>query len=97
MSNPKARSTSRLSGALSCVPRTQRDLLEEIYKTLVNDWKSENLELRGISALPSRQEISGNDVPDQAVDVLLSVCAKNAGYFSDRISSSRPESAELHP
>jgi len=57
-----------------------RDLLSEIYKTLVNDWKSENLELRHFSA-PIATRNLGNDVPDQAVEVLLSVCAKNADIF----------------
>src|SRR5574338_87879 len=59
---------------------TQRDLLGEIYRTLVNDWKSENVELRGFAS-PIATRNLGNDVPDQAVDVLLSTCAKNAEIF----------------
>lgn len=58
----------------------QRDLLSEMYKTLVNDWKSENLKLRRFAS-PIAARNLGNDVPDRAVDVLLSVCAKNAGVF----------------
>jgi oligoendopeptidase F len=58
----------------------QRDLLGEIYKTLVNDWKSENLGLRRFSS-PIAARNLGNDVPDKAVDVLLSACAKNADIF----------------
>lgn len=58
----------------------QRDLLGEIYKTLVNDWKSENLGLRHFAS-PIAVRNLGNDVPDQAVDVLLSACAKNADIF----------------
>lgn len=58
----------------------QRDLLGEIYKTLVNDWKSENLGLRHFGS-PIATRNLGNDVPDQAVDVLLSACAKNADIF----------------
>lgn len=58
----------------------QRDLLGEIYKTLVNDWKSENLGLRHFSS-PIATRNLGNDMPDQAVDVLLSTCAKNADIF----------------
>ena len=57
-----------------------RDLLSEIYKTLVNDWKSENIELRRFSA-PIATRNLGNDVPDQAVEALLTVCAKNADMF----------------
>ena len=59
---------------------SQRDLLGQIYKTLVNDWKSENLALRHFSS-PIASRNLGNDVPDRAVDVLLSVCAKNADVF----------------
>lgn len=58
----------------------QRDVLGEIYKTLVNDWKSENLGLRHFPS-PIATRNLGNDVPDQAVDVLLSVCAKQADVF----------------
>ena len=58
----------------------QRDVLGEIYKTLVNDWKSENLSLRRFTS-PIAARNLGNDVPDTAVDVLLSVCAENADLF----------------
>lgn len=58
----------------------QRDLLGEMYRTLVNDWKSENVELRGFAS-PIATRNLGNDVPDQAVDVLLASCAKNADIF----------------
>jgi oligoendopeptidase F len=58
----------------------QRDLLGEMYKTLVNDWKSENLGLRHFPS-PIATRNLGNDVPDEAVDVLLAACAKNADIF----------------
>ena len=58
----------------------QRDLLGEIYRTLVNDWKSENLTLRHFAS-PIATRNLGNDVPDRAVEVLLAVCAKNADMF----------------
>ncbi len=58
----------------------QHDLLGEIYKTLVNDWKAENLHLRHFNS-PIATRNLGNDVPDQAVDTLLSTCAKNAEIF----------------
>ncbi|ULA64897.1 MAG: Oligoendopeptidase F [Nitrospira sp.] len=58
----------------------QRDLLGEIYKTLVNDWKSENLGLRHFGSPIATRNLE-NDVPDQAIDVLLSTCAKNADIF----------------
>ncbi|MEQ1844314.1 MAG: M3 family oligoendopeptidase [Nitrospira sp.] len=58
----------------------QRDLLGEMYRTLVNDWKAENVGLRGFAS-PIATRNLGNDVPDQAVDVLLATCAKNAEIF----------------
>ncbi len=58
----------------------QRDVLGEIYKTLVTDWKSENLGLRQFAS-PIASRNLGNDVPDKAVDVLLASCAKNADIF----------------
>ena len=58
----------------------QRDVLGEMYKTLVNDWKSENIGLRRFAS-PIAARNLGNDVPDSAVDVLLSVCAENADLF----------------
>jgi oligoendopeptidase F len=51
-----------------------------MYRTLVNDWKAENVELRRFAS-PIATRNLGNDVPDQAVDVLLSTCAKNADVF----------------
>jgi oligoendopeptidase F len=58
------------------------DVLGEIYTTLVNDWKSENIELRKFAA-PIAARNLGNDVPDEAVDALLNACAKNVSIFQD--------------
>jgi oligoendopeptidase F len=59
---------------------THHDLLGEVYKALVNDWKAENLQLRHFSSAIASRNL-GNDVPDQAVEALLSVCAKNREIF----------------
>ncbi|HEU4685645.1 MAG TPA: M3 family oligoendopeptidase [Nitrospira sp.] len=59
---------------------SQRDVLAEIYKTLVKDWKSENLTLRGFPSPISARNL-GNDVPDAAVETLLAVCAGNVDVF----------------
>ena len=56
------------------------DLLGEIYKTLANDWKAENLQLRRFAS-PIATRNLGNDIPDEAVASLLRVCQKNAGIF----------------
>jgi oligoendopeptidase F len=58
----------------------QHDLLGEIYKTLANDWKAENLQLRQFAS-PIATRNLGNDIPDTAVTSLLKVCQKNAGIF----------------
>ena len=60
----------------------QHDLLGEIYKTLVNDWKAENLQLRRFAS-PIATRNLGNDIPDKAVASLLKVCQKNAGIFQE--------------
>ena len=58
----------------------QHDLLGEIYKALVNDWKAENLQLRRFAS-PIATRNLGNDIPDAAVASLLKVCQTNAGIF----------------
>ncbi len=78
--SPKASVRQAAYQELYRVFSTQRDLLGEMYKALVNDWKSENLSLRRFAS-PIATRNLGNDVPDAAVDVLLSVCAENAGLF----------------
>jgi oligoendopeptidase F len=78
--SPKASVRQAAYGELYRVFSAQRDLLGEIYKTLVSDWKSENLGLRHFASAIATRNL-GNDVPDAAVDVLLSVCAKNAEVF----------------
>lgn len=57
-----------------------QDLLGELYKTLVGDWKAENLQLRHFTTPLASRNLS-NDIPDRAVDALLSVCMNNAPIF----------------
>ena len=78
--NPKAAVRQAAYQELYRVFSAQRDVLGEMYKTLVNDWKSENLGLRRFSS-PIAARNLGNDVPDRAVDALLSVCAENVSLF----------------
>jgi oligoendopeptidase F len=59
---------------------THHDLLGELYKTLVTDWKTENLQLRHFASPIATRNLS-NDIPDGAVDALLSVCHQNAEVF----------------
>jgi oligoendopeptidase F len=61
---------------------SHHDVLGEIYTTLVNDWKTENIELRKFAA-PIAARNLGNDVPNEAVDALLNACTKNVSIFQD--------------
>jgi oligoendopeptidase F len=78
--SPKAAVRQAAYQELYRVFSAQRDVLGEMYKALVNDWRSENVGLRHFAS-PLAARNLGNDVPDRAVDVLLSVCAQNADLF----------------
>jgi oligoendopeptidase F len=80
--HPSARLRQAAYHELYRVFAEQHDLLGEIYKTLVNDWKAENLQLRHFSS-PIATRNLGNDIPDKAVNALLSVCRRNAGIFQE--------------
>ncbi|MGA2874965.1 MAG: M3 family oligoendopeptidase [Nitrososphaerales archaeon] len=57
-----------------------RDLLGEIYKMLVRDWRNEGMKLRKYASPISIRNIA-NDVPDEAVNAVLAVCKANAPLF----------------
>ena len=80
--SPKAAVREAAYQELYRVFSAQRDVLGEMYKTLVNDWKSENVGLRHFRS-PIAVRNLGNDVPESAVDALLSVCADNAELFQE--------------
>jgi oligoendopeptidase F len=80
--SPKARVREAAYRELHRVFGSQQDMIGEMYSTLVSDWKNENLTLRKFSEPVAARNLS-NDVPDEAVDALLSVCVKNAGVFQE--------------
>lgn len=55
-------------------------ILGQIYQTLVRDWRNENVSLRKFKN-PIAARNLGNDVPDEAVDVLLEVARRNAKIY----------------
>lgn len=59
---------------------TNRDVLGEIYKMLVRDWRNEGIKLRKYSRPVSIRNVA-NDVPDEAVNAVLAVCKENAPLF----------------
>lgn len=56
------------------------NLLGQMYQTLVRDWHNENVTLRRFAS-PIAARNLGNDVPDEAVEVLLQVARQNVGLF----------------
>lgn len=57
-----------------------KDILGEIYKSLVNDWRNEGIKLRKYKSPISIRNIA-NDVPDESVSALLSTCEDNVRLF----------------
>ncbi|MBS3123337.1 M3 family oligoendopeptidase [Candidatus Woesearchaeota archaeon] len=57
-----------------------KDVIGEIYKNLLNDWREESIGLRGYKS-PINVRNVANDIPDEAVEVLLKVCQKNQNLF----------------
>jgi oligoendopeptidase F len=55
-------------------------VLGQMYQTRARDWHNENILLRKFSNPISVRNLS-NDIPDEAVDVLLDVTKKNARIF----------------
>jgi oligoendopeptidase F len=57
-----------------------RDVLGEIYKMIVRDWRNEGIKLRHYASPISIRNIA-NDVPDEAVTAVMNVCKSNATLF----------------
>ncbi|MCK5634802.1 MAG: oligoendopeptidase F, partial [Anaerolineales bacterium] len=55
-------------------------ILGQIYQSIVRDWHTEGVDLRGYSAPIAIRNLV-NDIPDDVVDMLLEVCRKNAPLF----------------
>ena len=55
-------------------------VLAQMYIHRVRDWHTEGVDLRGFSSPISARNLD-NDLPDEVVETLLSVCRKNADMF----------------
>src|SRR5215211_2095815 len=55
-------------------------LLGQMYQTRVRDWHNENILLRKFSSSIAVRNLA-NDVPEEAVNVLMEVTKKNSGIF----------------
>lgn len=55
-------------------------VLAQMYIHRVRDWHTEGMELRGFASPISARNVE-NDLPDEVVETLLSVCRKNVDVF----------------
>jgi len=55
-------------------------ILGQIYQSILRDWRSEGVDLRGYSAPIALRNLA-NDIPDDVVETILDVCRKNAPLF----------------
>ncbi len=60
--------------------KSYKDLIGEVYRNIINDWREENVHLRGYKN-PIHVRNHGNDIPDKAVEALLKVCERNEPLF----------------
>ena len=58
----------------------EANILAQIYVNRVRDWYNENVKLRGFATPIAVRNLS-NDIPDEAVQVLLQVARQNAPLF----------------
>jgi oligoendopeptidase F len=56
------------------------DVLGELYRTVVQDWRNEAIDLRGYESPISVRNIL-NDISDEAVDALLNSCRNNRTVY----------------
>jgi oligoendopeptidase F len=80
--DPDARMREAAYRELYRVYAQQADVLGEMYKTLVTDWKQEHIGLRHHRSPIAVRNLM-NDVPEESVEVLLEVCARNSHIFQD--------------
>ena len=62
------------------VYEADRPILGQIYQSILRDWHSEGVDLRGYAAPIAIRNLA-NDIPDDVVETLLDVCRKNAPLF----------------
>ena len=58
------------------------DVLNEIYRNIIIDWKNESINLRKYAS-PISVRNKSNDISDKAVSTLLEVCRKNRKIFQE--------------
>lgn len=80
MQGPDADLRARAYQELYRVYGENGPILGQMYQTRARDWYNENILMRKFSSPMSVRNLA-NDVPDEAVNVLMDVTKKNAGIF----------------
>ncbi len=78
--SPSAETRERAYHELFRVFELNATVLSQIYIHRARDWYSEGIEMRRYASPISARNVS-NDLPDDVVETLLSVCRRNAGLF----------------
>ncbi len=78
--NPDPQLRENAYHTLFAVYGQNTDILGELYRNVILDWKNEGVQLRGYPTPMSVRNIA-NDIPDDVIDTLLGVCAENRVVF----------------
>lgn len=78
--NPDPQLREEAYHALFNVYGQNADVLGELYRNVILDWKNEGIQLRGYSS-PISIRNTANDIPDEVIDTLLEVCEENRVVF----------------
>ncbi len=62
--------------------KKEQPVLSELYKSIVMDWRNENMTIRGYKS-PITVRNLGNDIPDEVINTLLNVIQKNVPIFQE--------------
>ena len=73
---------ARVSQEIFRVYERESAVLAQLYAYRVRDWQSDYVDLRGYNSPISVRNL-GNEIPDEAVEVLLDVVQKNAPLFRE--------------
>ncbi len=80
--SPKAEEREYAYKALFKTYKKNSGVLGEIYQNIVTQWRDENISIRGFTSPISVRNIY-NNIDDNTIDTLLSVCRQNAHLFYD--------------
>ncbi|HLC58591.1 MAG TPA: M3 family oligoendopeptidase [Candidatus Nanoarchaeia archaeon] len=80
--HPKANVRKAAYQALYDVYSKNQDVLNEVYRNIILDWKNEGINLRKFES-PMTIRNKSNDISDKSIEVLIKVCKKNKNLFQE--------------